>query len=209
MAGDGLIPGSRSSGVGQQLDRACSQSSGSGTTQLAARRPRVRGREGGQSLLTDDHLQTAGGRTLCLPPRYPTAAAQPSEQGHLAADAQGLEGNLRSQEPAAQSQRLKLTNSQLTRFARPDQLHPTSRTPHGVAGRLPTTERSVQEGHWVPYTTCDPVMVNAAAAGTKTASPAVAVAAGKAFGHAYEFKVANPRACEVAAGKVRLAACRT
>ena len=66
------------------------------------------------------------------------------------------------------------------------------------------TERSVQEGHWVPYTTRDPIMVNAAAAGTKTASPALADAAGKAFGHRYEFKVANPRACEVAAGKVRL-----
>ena len=82
--------------------------SGAGPAQLAARRPGGRGREGRQSLLAHDHLQTAGGRTLCLPPRYPAAAAQPSEQGHLATDAQGLEGNLRLRRtrrpvPAAES----------------------------------------------------------------------------------------------------------
>jgi hypothetical protein len=70
--------------------------------------------------------------------------------------------------------------------------------------RCAATDRSVQEGHWIPYSTRDPVMANAAPADTNKAPPVFAVAAGKAFGHAYEFKVANPRACEVAAGKVRL-----
>src|SRR5208283_731377 len=66
------------------------------------------------------------------------------------------------------------------------------------------TERSVQEGQWVPYTTREPVMAHAAPADTKKIPPVLAVAAGKAFGHSYEFKVVSPRACDVAAGKVRL-----
>jgi len=70
--------------------------------------------------------------------------------------------------------------------------------------RRAATDRSVQEGHWIPYATRDPVMANAAPADTNKAPPVLTVASGKAFGHSYEFKVANPRACEVAAGKVRL-----
>ena len=66
------------------------------------------------------------------------------------------------------------------------------------------TERSLQEGHWIPYSTREPVMANAAPADTNKAPPVLTVAAGKAFGHSYEFKVASPRACEVMAGKVRL-----
>jgi hypothetical protein len=70
--------------------------------------------------------------------------------------------------------------------------------------RRATTSRTVQEGHWIPYSTREPVMVNAASTGTNLPSPICAVAAGKAFGHSYQFKVVNPRACEAAAGKVRL-----
>jgi len=70
--------------------------------------------------------------------------------------------------------------------------------------RRAATDRSVQEGHWIPYSTRDPVMANAAPADTNKAPPLLTVAAGKAFGHSYEFKVASPRACEVVAGKVRL-----
>jgi hypothetical protein len=66
------------------------------------------------------------------------------------------------------------------------------------------TNRIVQEGHWVPYSTHDPIMVNAAPADAKKAPPALAFAAGKVFGHTYGFNVAGPRACEAAAGKVRL-----
>jgi Beta-galactosidase trimerisation domain len=70
--------------------------------------------------------------------------------------------------------------------------------------RRAATDRRVQEGHWIPYSTREPVMANAAPSDTKKAPPVPAVAAGRAFGHHYEFKVASPRACEVAAGKVRL-----
>ena len=70
--------------------------------------------------------------------------------------------------------------------------------------RRAATDRSVQEGHWIPYSTREPVMANAAPADAKKAPPVLAVAGGKTFGHSYEFKVASPRACEVAAGKVRL-----
>ena len=70
--------------------------------------------------------------------------------------------------------------------------------------RRAATERSVQEGHWIPYSTRDPIMANAAPADTNKAPSFLAVAAGKAFGHSYEFKVASQRACELAAGKVRL-----
>jgi hypothetical protein len=47
-------------------------------------------------------------------------------------------------------------------------------------------------------------MANGTPADTKKSPPVLAVAAGKAFDHSYEIKVASPRACEVAAGKVRL-----
>jgi hypothetical protein len=70
--------------------------------------------------------------------------------------------------------------------------------------RRADTDRSGQEGHWIPYSTREPVMANAAPADAKKAPPILDVAAGRAFGHQYEFKVASPRACEVAAGKVRL-----
>jgi hypothetical protein len=70
--------------------------------------------------------------------------------------------------------------------------------------RRATTERSIQEGHWIPYTTREPVMANAASADTHKPPTVFAVAAGKAFGHSYEFKVACPRACELAGGKVAL-----
>ena len=70
--------------------------------------------------------------------------------------------------------------------------------------RSAATERTVQEGTWVPYSTREPVMANAGPADAKKAPPSLAVAAGKAFGHSYEFQVASPRACEVSAGKVRL-----
>jgi hypothetical protein len=81
---------------------------------------------------------------IILKPVMPTSttscgAAQPSEQGHLAAHAQGLEANLRSQEPAAQSQRLNPTDARLSAvspFARPVQLPDAPRAPHGSAGRL-------------------------------------------------------------------------
>jgi hypothetical protein len=66
------------------------------------------------------------------------------------------------------------------------------------------TNRTVQEGHWIPYSTRDPIMANAAPADTNRAAPSLGVAAGKAFGHSYDFTVASPRACEVMAGKVRL-----
>jgi hypothetical protein len=69
--------------------------------------------------------------------------------------------------------------------------------------RRAATERSVQEGHWIPYSTRDPVMANADLADTNRAQTVFAVAAGKAFGHPCEFKVATPRACKVSAGKVR------
>ena len=111
--------------------------------------PGGRGRKGCQSLLAHDHLQAAGGGTLRLPPRRPAAVAQPSQQGHLVADAQRVEGNLRSQKPAAQSQRLNPSNSQLRcrpvrsprttsrRAVRPAQLADAPCAPHGFAGRLP------------------------------------------------------------------------
>lgn len=70
--------------------------------------------------------------------------------------------------------------------------------------RRADTDRSVQAGHWIPYSTREPVMANAAAADAKKTPPVLDVATGKAFGHPYEFKVASPRTCEVAAGKVRL-----
>jgi hypothetical protein len=72
----------------------------------------------------------------------------------------------------------------------------------GVSGAA--TNRTVQEGHWIPYSTRDPIMANETPADTNRAAPVLAVAAGKAFGHSYEFMVASPRACEVAVGKVRL-----
>lgn len=70
--------------------------------------------------------------------------------------------------------------------------------------RRADTDRTVQAGHWITYSTREPVMANAAPADAKKTPPFLDVATGKAFGHSYEFKVASPRACEVAAGKVRL-----
>ncbi len=72
----------------------------------------------------------------------------------------------------------------------------------GVRGAA--TDRSVQQGHWIPYTTREPVMANAAPADAKTPPPVLAIADGKAFGRSYEFKVAGPRACELSEAKVRL-----
>ena len=70
--------------------------------------------------------------------------------------------------------------------------------------RSAATNRTVQEGHWITYSTREPVMANAAPADASKTPTVLAVAAGKAFGHSYEFQVASPRACEVATGKVRL-----
>ncbi len=70
--------------------------------------------------------------------------------------------------------------------------------------RRAATERIVQEGHWIPYSTREPVMANAAPADAKKPIPAQAEAAGKALGHPCDFKVASPRACEVTTGRVRL-----
>jgi hypothetical protein len=70
--------------------------------------------------------------------------------------------------------------------------------------RSAATERTVQEGHWVPYSTRAPIMANAAPADAKKAPPSLAVAVGRAFGHSYAFQVTSPRAGEVTAGKVRL-----
>lgn len=70
--------------------------------------------------------------------------------------------------------------------------------------RRAATQRSVQEGHWIPYTTREPVMANAAPADASNSPPILATVAGKAFGHSYDFKVAGPRACELAEAKVRL-----
>jgi hypothetical protein len=66
------------------------------------------------------------------------------------------------------------------------------------------TNRMLQEGHWVPYTTREPIMANASPTATNQAPPVLAVAVGKAFGHTYDFRVATPRACEPTTGKVRL-----
>jgi hypothetical protein len=70
--------------------------------------------------------------------------------------------------------------------------------------RSAATNRTMREGHWIPYSTHEPIMVNASEAATNQASPVLAVALGKAFGHSYNFMVANPRVCEVTNGKVRL-----
>ena len=70
--------------------------------------------------------------------------------------------------------------------------------------RSTATNRMVQEGHWVPYSTREPAMVNASVGATNQAPPARAGAIGKAFGHSYDFVVASPRTCEVTNGKVKL-----
>jgi len=70
--------------------------------------------------------------------------------------------------------------------------------------RRAAADRLVQAGHWIPTSTREPYMVNAAPADAKQTPPVLAVAAGKAFGHPYEFKVVGLRACEVAGGKVSL-----
>jgi hypothetical protein len=96
------------------------------------------GEKGGQSLLAHDHLQTAKRGTLRLPPRHPATTAQSSQQRHLAADAQGVEGNLRVKEPTAQSQRLNPTAARSRRVAPSVKLSAPRPAAHGSAGRLPT-----------------------------------------------------------------------
>jgi hypothetical protein len=70
--------------------------------------------------------------------------------------------------------------------------------------RSAATERSLQAGHWIPYTTREAVLAHATPADPKKAPPALAVVAGKAFGRSYDFKVASPRTCELTEGKVSL-----
>ena len=58
------------------------------------------------------------------------------------------------------------------------------------------TDRIVQYGHWVPYTTQKPVLVFAPPPDQKAAEVKTDTVAGTAFGHARAFKVVSPRACE-------------
>jgi len=63
------------------------------------------------------------------------------------------------------------------------------------------TERVIQQGQWVPFTTLPPKMGHAPEGGWKAPEIRSDEAAGTAFGHAYRFKVVSPRISELKKGE--------
>jgi hypothetical protein len=66
------------------------------------------------------------------------------------------------------------------------------------------TDRIVQQGHWVPYTTKPPAMAFAPLANTPPPELRKDAVAGSAFGRTFTFNIVTPRRCDVADGEVLL-----
>ena len=66
------------------------------------------------------------------------------------------------------------------------------------------TDRIVQEGQWVPFTTLPPKMSYPPPMNQKKSAVRIDIVDGKVFGKFYGFKVISPRASEVTNGKVML-----
>ena len=65
-------------------------------------------------------------------------------------------------------------------------------------------DRMVQQGHWVPYATQQPVLVFGTPQDQKPPESVVDSIAGTAFGHTYSFKVVSSRGCETIEGAAKL-----
>lgn len=64
--------------------------------------------------------------------------------------------------------------------------------------------RLVRQGHWIPYSTRPPLLVNGPPGDAKEINPPTVAVAGKTFGQRYQFNIAAPRTNELVGATMRL-----